>query len=98
MKVGYDGSIRDTIGNIYQMAYGDNGLDPTQTIKVGDEQQECDISRIVSRLNLNQEINTDNLIKSQLLNELYNKTKRDYNDWSIEELMQRLDGLKEFEK
>ena len=56
IQVRYDGSVRDTTGNIYQMCYGDNGLDPSQTVKVGDSQQICDVSRIVNRLNLNFEM------------------------------------------
>lgn len=56
ISIKYDGSVRDTTGKIYQMAYGDNGLDPCATVKVGDKQQACDISRIVDRLNLQFEI------------------------------------------
>ena len=52
IKVQYDGTIRDVPGNIFQIAYGCYGLDPTTTVKVDNEQQPCDISRIVARLNM----------------------------------------------
>ena len=55
IKVQYDGTVRDIPGNIFQLSYGDYGLDPTTTVKVNDEQQPCDISRIVTRLNMNYE-------------------------------------------
>jgi DNA-directed RNA polymerase beta' subunit len=57
IQVKYDGSVRDTSGKVYQMSYGDNGLNPTQTVKVGEEQQACDIFRMANRLNLQYEIN-----------------------------------------
>ena len=55
IKVQYDGTIRDVPGNIFQLSYGDYGLDPTCTVKVNNEQQPCDISRIVDRLNMKYE-------------------------------------------
>ena len=60
MAVKYDGSVRDTSGKIYQMAYGYNGLDPCCTVKVENKQQICDVSRIVNRLNLKFEISNEN--------------------------------------
>lgn len=56
IQVKYDGSVRDSFGKIYQLSYGDNGFDPCETVKVGNSQQACDISRIVDRLNLQFEI------------------------------------------
>jgi DNA-directed RNA polymerase beta' subunit len=55
IKVQYDGTVRDIPGNIFQLSYGDYGLDPTTTVKVNDDQQPCDISRMVTRLNMNYE-------------------------------------------
>ena len=52
IKIHYDGTVRDVLGNIYQLIYGDIGLDPTCTIKVQNEQQICDVSRIVNKLNI----------------------------------------------
>jgi DNA-directed RNA polymerase beta' subunit len=52
IKIQYDGTVRDTTGKIYQLAYGNNGLDPVHTVKVDNEQQVCDISRIANRLNM----------------------------------------------
>lgn len=51
IQVKYDGTVRDATGKIYQFAYGGNGLDPTQTVKVDGQQQVCDIRRLVNRLN-----------------------------------------------
>ena len=52
MKVQHDGSVRDIPGKIYQMAYGENGVDPTCTININGQQEICDIGRIVSKLNM----------------------------------------------
>ena len=55
IKVNYDNTIRDTIGSIYEVAYGDDGINPTTTIKVGSDQEICDISSIVNKLNIKHE-------------------------------------------
>ena len=55
----HDGTVRDNTGRIYQFSYGENGLDATQTVKVEDDQQICDISRMVERMNLQHEINQE---------------------------------------
>ena len=105
IQVQYDGSVRDTTGNIYQMCYGDNGMDPTQTVKVGDAQQICDISRMVNRLNLQFEIKEEikeeikqprkRISRISLLKEIEKKTgkKNLYKGWSVDELKQRLESL-----
>jgi DNA-directed RNA polymerase II subunit RPB1 len=56
MKVQNDGTVRDIPGKIYQMSYGQNGFDPTCTVKVKGEQEMCDISRIVAKLNMKHEL------------------------------------------
>ena len=55
IKIQYDGTVRDVPGNIYQLSYGECGLDPTCTVKVKNLQQSCDITRLVDRLNINHE-------------------------------------------
>jgi DNA-directed RNA polymerase II subunit RPB1 len=60
IQVTYDGSVRDATDKIYQLSYGDNGMDPCQTVKVNGIQQSCDISRMVDRLNLQFEIDSEN--------------------------------------
>ena len=55
IKIQYDGTVRDSIGNIYQIIYGENGMDPTCTVKVNNSQDICDISRLVNRLNMEHE-------------------------------------------
>ena len=52
IKVNYDNTVRDVTGNIFQISYGELGLDPINTTKVNNEQQICNISRLVNRLNL----------------------------------------------
>jgi DNA-directed RNA polymerase beta' subunit len=56
IKSQYDGTVRDAIGKIYQLSYGENGLDPVNTVKVGNSQEPCDISRIVAKLNMKHEL------------------------------------------
>jgi DNA-directed RNA polymerase beta' subunit len=57
IKVAYDGTVRDATGKIYQMAYGDNGIDPTMTTKVSGVQEACDIGRLIAKMNMNHENN-----------------------------------------
>ena len=56
IKVCHDGTIRDTPGKIYQMAYGNNTMDPTCMVKVGSTQNICDVGRMVERLNMEHEL------------------------------------------
>jgi DNA-directed RNA polymerase II subunit RPB1 len=56
MKIQEDGTVRDTVGKIYQLAYGQLGFDPVSTVKVKNDQEMCDISRMVARLNMNHEL------------------------------------------
>ena len=51
LKVHYDGTVRDAAGKIYQWIYGEDGLDPVSTVKVGSRQEFCDVRRLVERLN-----------------------------------------------
>ena len=57
IKVQYDGTVRDVNGHIYQFVYGENFFDPTCTVKVGKEQETCDVSRMVNKLNMLHELN-----------------------------------------
>ena len=57
IKVQYDGTVRDSTNKIYQIAYGENGLDPVNTIKINGEYEECNISQLVNKLNMKHEIN-----------------------------------------
>jgi DNA-directed RNA polymerase beta' subunit len=56
IQIQYDGTVRDNTGRMYQLAYGDTGLDACETVKVKGKQQMCDISRMTERLNLNHEL------------------------------------------
>jgi len=51
METQYDGSVRDIIGNVYQLSYGQTGWDASKTIKVKGEQEVCDIGRLITKLN-----------------------------------------------
>ena len=55
IKINYDNTVRDAIGSIYEVSYGDDGINPTTTIKVDGEQEICDISSMVNKLNINYE-------------------------------------------
>jgi len=56
MKIQEDGSVRDIPGKIYQIYYGQNGVDPSTTISVDGEQEICNISRMVAKLNMKHEV------------------------------------------
>jgi DNA-directed RNA polymerase beta' subunit len=58
IKTQYDGTVRDATGKIYQMAYGEDNLDPCQTVKVNSNQELCDIGRLIAKLNLKHESKT----------------------------------------
>ena len=55
MRIQYDGSVRDVTGRLYQMAYDDTGFDPIHTVNVKGVQESCDISRLISKLNMKHE-------------------------------------------
>lgn len=63
IKSQYDGTVRDAVGKVYQLAYGEDNLDPTETVKVSGSQEMCDISRLVAKLNMKHEIEEDKLRK-----------------------------------
>lgn len=50
IKVQYDGTVRDASKRIYQLSYGDNGIDPTMTTKVNGQQEFCNVGRIIDKL------------------------------------------------
>ena len=52
LQVKYDGTVRNPEGNIYQFAYGDDGLDPIECIFRKGEADICDVSRMVDKLNM----------------------------------------------
>ena len=48
----YDGSVRNSVGSVYTLLYGDIGVDPTRLVKCRDGKPFfCDIHRIVNSLN-----------------------------------------------
>lgn len=106
IQVKYDGSVRDTSGKVYQMSYGDTGMNPSQTVKVGEDQQACDIFRMVNRLNLQCEIKKQNnkvekkvekkiLSRVGYLKAIAKKTgvRKLYKGLTLEELAQKLEEL-----
>jgi DNA-directed RNA polymerase beta' subunit len=48
-----DSTVRNANGSIIQFQYGNNNYDPTNTVKIKNTMQCCDISRLANRLNLN---------------------------------------------
>ena len=56
LQVKYDGTVRNPEGNIYQFAYGDDGLDPIECIFRNGEADICDVARMVDKLNMECEI------------------------------------------
>lgn len=59
IKVQYDGTVRDTFGKVYQLAFGEDGIDPIHTVKVNGNQEVCDVSRIAERLNMEHELSLE---------------------------------------
>jgi DNA-directed RNA polymerase beta' subunit len=55
IKIQYDGTVRDAIGSIYQLSYGEDYLDPKCLIKVGKNNEICNITSIVNKLNMKHE-------------------------------------------
>lgn len=107
LQIQYDGSVRDISGKTYQFVYGNTGIDPRKTVKVEGKQQACDITRMVSRLNLQYEIVNERKeenkyqkknrkpSKLSLLGKIYKLSgkKPVYSDWSVEKLSNHLEQL-----
>jgi DNA-directed RNA polymerase beta' subunit len=55
IQVKYDGTVQDTHGRRYQMAYGGLGYDPSKMVKVKGKSEICNVSRLVNKLNSNYE-------------------------------------------
>lgn len=56
IQVKYDGTVRNTEGNVYQFAYGEDGIDPTAAVMKKGDMEICDIDRIVDCLNMKAEL------------------------------------------
>jgi DNA-directed RNA polymerase beta' subunit len=56
IHIQYDGTVRDTTGRVYQMSYGEDGLDPIQTVKAKNTGEVCDVGRLVNKLNMQYEL------------------------------------------
>lgn len=52
ISVKYDGTVRNLENNIYEFAYADCGLDPTELIVKGGKSMVCNLSRLADRLNM----------------------------------------------
>lgn len=53
IQVKYDGTVQDTHGRRFQMAYGGLGYDPAKMVKVNGESEICNVERLAFRLNSN---------------------------------------------
>jgi DNA-directed RNA polymerase II subunit RPB1 len=51
IQVRYDGTVRNTCGNIIQWAYSEDGMDRTNTLSLQGKSEVMDVSRIVNKLN-----------------------------------------------
>ena len=52
ISVKYDGTVRNVEGHIYQFAYNEDGLDPSETVIKKGEGLFCDVGRLVEMLNM----------------------------------------------
>lgn len=50
MHTYYDGTVRDTVGRIYQFSYGGHGLDPAYLLKKNDTYCIADVKRILEKI------------------------------------------------
>jgi DNA-directed RNA polymerase beta' subunit len=57
IKIQYDGTVRNVSGDIYQLSYGENNINPMSAVKIKNKQQVCNISRIIKKLNMECENN-----------------------------------------
>ena len=51
IQVKYDGTVRNSVNNVIQFAYGENFMDPAHTTFLGETAVSCDIDRLVERVN-----------------------------------------------
>jgi DNA-directed RNA polymerase II subunit RPB1 len=51
IQVKYDGTVRNSVNNIIQFAYGDNFMDPMKTTFLGETAVPCDVERLVETMN-----------------------------------------------
>lgn len=50
IQVRYDNTVRNASNAIIQFVYGDNGIDPTQSVILGEQPNVCNVERIAARL------------------------------------------------
>ncbi len=51
LQIKYDSTVSDTIGNKYQLSYGDLGLDPKSSININGNVEFINISRLINNIN-----------------------------------------------
>ena len=51
IQVRYDNTVRNGTNSIIQFVYGENGLDPTQSVILKDDPNVCNIARLAEQLN-----------------------------------------------
>jgi hypothetical protein len=94
MKVQYNGTVTDASGKVFQMAYGGDGLDPISTIRVDGEQEVCDISRMVEKLNMEHEIKLEEDAKKASKPALTKKVSKFKKDKEVDKLSDMMKDLK----
>ena len=88
MQIQYDGSVRNASGFIYQCSYGYDGMDTKHTVKVKDDIEICDISRIVDKLNMEVEIQEDsNKVEEVVEEKVEEPKKKSKKDKKVEEVI-----------
>jgi DNA-directed RNA polymerase beta' subunit len=60
-KIYPNGSVRDSSGKILQLSYGQHGIDPSRMVPTKIGLSSCNVSRIVDRLNLEEELANENV-------------------------------------
>ena len=89
MQIQYDGTVRNASGFIYQCSYGYDGMDTKHTVKVKDDIEICDISRIVDRLNMEVEIEEEsNKVEEVIEEKVAEPKKKSKKDSKVEEVIE----------
>jgi len=55
VQVKYDQTVRNSVGNIIQFAYGGDNIDPRGTVSSRHGQTFCNVERLAERLNVQHE-------------------------------------------
>jgi len=59
VQIRYDNTVRNGTNSILQFMYGENGMDPVQSVILDEKPHVCNVNRLVHRLNAHHETSSD---------------------------------------